>query len=427
VTLKDLVKTSLSNLGRYRVRTVLSSVGVTVGILTIVTMLSLGVGVKREIAHVLEGVGLETVRIRPATEEGTPLTQFLQPQRTVLITQEFVDEMRARQDVIDVRPEIDVPWGINISLRIGDEAIPITVDEVPWGPAEPFAAPPELVAGAGLVPGDEGKIYLSSDSLTALGLEGREAAESLVGQQVELVVQAPRGDTEVFSLQVTGVFEPKYGFDGPYFDAHIGVADALALKAWWYNDPDILAHDGYDALMIRAATLSDAAEIVNIVEGRGFGVTSLQSMLEQINQVMILVQTMLGSVGGLALLVASLGIVNTMVMSIYERTREIGILKAVGASPGNIRLLFVMEAALIGLIGGVAGVIGGWLLSLGLNEGILAYLAWREVPLTGTFFVLTGWLVALALFFATIVGLLAGLYPAARAARLEPLDALRYE
>jgi len=427
MTLKDLLKTSLSNLVRHRVRTVLSAIGVTVGILTIVTMLSLGVGVKREIAGALQGAGLETVRVRPATEESSSLSQFVQSQRTVLITQELVDEMRARDDVVDVRPEIDVPWGINVSLKLGDEMIPITVDEVPWGPTEPFTPPPELIAGEELVPSHQGELYVSSDPLAALGYEDRVAIESLIGQEVALVVRAPRGDSQSFPLRLVGVFEPQHGFDGPYFDAHIGLADSLALKAWWYNDPDLLEHDGYDALTVKAATLSDAVEIVEEVQERGFEVTSLQSMLERINQAMILVQTMLASVGGVALLVASLGIANTMVMSIYERTREIGILKAVGASPGSIRLLFVTEAALIGLIGGVAGLIGGWLLGLGLNEGILAYLDWREVPVTGTFFVLTGWLIALSLAFATVVGLLAGLYPAARAARLDPVEALRYE
>jgi putative ABC transport system permease protein len=136
---------------------------------------------------------------------------------------------------------------------------------------------------------------------------------------------------------------------------------------------------------------------------------------------------MLGSVGGLALFVAAIGIANTMVMTIYERTKEIGILKAVGASPREIRVLFMAEAALIGLLGGIVGTIGGWLLGIGLNKGILAYMAWKELPVTGTFFVVTGWLVVLALVFATVVGLLAGLYPAARAARLDPLEALRHE
>ena len=153
----------------------------------------------------------------------------------------------------------------------------------------------------------------------------------------------------------------------------------------------------------------------------------MRMMLDTMNKALVILQTMLGSVGGLALFVASIGIANTMVMSVYERTREIGILKAIGASPGDIRLLFMAEAALIGLMGGVVGTVGGWLLGLGLNEGILTYLEWREIPVTGTFFVVTGWLVALALAFAMIVGLLAGLYPAARAARLDPLEALRYE
>jgi putative ABC transport system permease protein len=116
-----------------------------------------------------------------------------------------------------------------------------------------------------------------------------------------------------------------------------------------------------------------------------------------------------------------------MIMAIYERTKEIGILKAVGAAPGDIRLLFMVEAAAIGLLGGVVGTVSGWLLGLGLNQGILAYLHWKDIPMEGTFFVVTGWLVVLALVFAMVVGLLAGLYPAARAAQLDPLEALRYE
>jgi ABC-type antimicrobial peptide transport system permease subunit len=150
-------------------------------------------------------------------------------------------------------------------------------------------------------------------------------------------------------------------------------------------------------------------------------------MLDLANRGMIIVQTMLGSVGALALLVASIGIANTMIMAVYERTREIGILKAVGAAPGQIRALFVVEASLIGMLGGVVGTIVGWLLGKGLNVLILEILRWQEVPVQGTFFIVSWWLVLVALAFATLVGLLAGLYPAARAARLPPLDALRYE
>ena len=427
MTLKDLAKTSFSNLGRRKVRTALSAVGVTVGILTIVTMLSLGVGVQQEVTQALQSAGLETVRIRPATEERTGFSRFVEPERTVLITPDLVEEIRARDDVVEVSPHIYVPWGVNASLKVGDEMLRISVDEAPWIPGEPFTQPPELIAGEELAADAQGEIIVSSDPLASLGYEEQAVIDDLIGQEVALVLKAPRGDTQTFPLRLVGVFDPSYGFDGPYFDAHINAADALALKAWWYNDPDILAHEGYDALTVKAASLNDAVQVVEQFQEQGFEVTSLRIMLDMVNETMVILQTMLGSVGGLALFVASIGIANTMVMAIYERTREIGVLKAVGASPGDIRLLFVTEAACIGLLGGIIGTVGGWLLGLGLNEGILAYMRSQEVPVTGTFFVVTGWLVLLALVFAMVVGLLAGLYPAARAARLDPLEALRHE
>jgi putative ABC transport system permease protein len=199
------------------------------------------------------------------------------------------------------------------------------------------------------------------------------------------------------------------------------------MLQWWYNDPEYMAHRGYDEIAVKAASLNDAVQIVDWLGALGFEVQSLQTMLDIANRGMIILQTMLGSVGALALLVASIGIANTMIMSVYERTKEIGILKAVGAAPGQIRALFVLEASLIGFLGGVVGTIVGWLLGKGLNWMALRIMEWQEVTVEGTFFVVSWWLVLAALAFGTLVGLLAGLYPAARAARLAPLDALRYE
>jgi putative ABC transport system permease protein len=428
MTLTDLAKTSFGNLGRHKVRTALSAVGVTVGILTIVTMLSLGIGVHQEMVQTFQSAGLEMVRVRPTTEERTPFNQFMEPKRTVLITPALVEEIRARDDVVEVHPRVLLPWDLNASLKLGEEMLLVRVREIAWQGrmSDPFTKPPKIIAGEGLADDAQGNIVISVNALEALGYEGTAKFAEVIGQEVTLVLKAPRGDTQSFDLRVVGVIDTHY--EDSFLWAHVGLADSLAMKAWWYNDPDILEHEGYDELIIEAASLNDAAQIVEqLIEEGGFEVESLKMVLDVANKIIIVIQTMLGSIGGLALFVASIGIANTMVMAVYERTREIGILKAIGASPGDIRILFMAEAALIGLLGGVVGTIGGWLLGLGLNKGILAFLHWKEVPVEGTFFVATGWLVALALTFATVVGLLAGLYPAARAARLDPLEALRYE
>ncbi len=425
MTLKDVMKTSLGNLSRHKVRTVLSAVGVTVGILTIVTMLSLGVGVKREIVQTFRSVGLETIKVRPVTEDTNAFNQFAQPKRTVRITPEMVEEMRARDDVSKVYPRMYKPRGSKVYLKLGGESLRVYVRESNEYSRmnNPFTGAPEVVAGEDLPEEAEGVIVVSTRALEALGYDEDEY-ESLIGQDVALTLSAPRGENQEFPLRLVGVVDI-YHEGSPR--TYIGLEDMVALNAWWFNDPDFLEHEGYDVLIVKALSLNDASQIIDVLQERGLQVESLKMMLQTTNKAIVILQTMLGSIGGLALLVAAIGIANTMVMSVYERTREIGVLKAVGASSSDVRLLFMVEAALIGLLGGVVGVIGGWLLGLGLNEAILIYLRWKEIPMTGTFFMITGWLVALALIFATVVGLLAGLYPAVRAARLNPVDALRYE
>ena len=118
------------------------------------------------------------------------------------------------------------------------------------------------------------------------------------------------------------------------------------------------------------------------------------------------------------------GIANTMVMAVYERTCEIGILKAMGASRTDIRRLFMIEAGFIGLAGGVIGLLLGWGLGVVLNQGIVWYMQHRDLPML---FVVTPLLALGVTLFATGIGIVAGLLPAHRAASLDPLAALRHE
>ena len=210
--------------------------------------------------------------------------------------------------------------------------------------------------------------------------------------------------------------------------AQLGNADKLAIKEWWYNDPNILETDGYSAAIVHTDSLNSATVVSRTIQNdMGFDSATLQTFLDQVNRIFSILQVMLSSIGLLALFVASIGIVNTMIMAIYERTREIGILKALGSSNGEILRMFMIEAGLIGLLGGIVGVVLGWGLGIILNAVIRGYFKSQQVPIDAPFFVVTPELVIAALAFATFVGVVAGLYPAFRAARLNPFAALRHE
>ncbi len=425
MTFRDLIKTSLGNLGRHKVRTALSAVGVTVGIVTIVTMVSLGIGVRKEMLSSFDILGLETLHVSPTTEERTVFDQFGEPPRKVLLTDELTQELRARDDVLEIRPSLRLPYAMNIGLELDGQMAFVRPWQLDSSPSDPFVPATKFVAGEEPAHDAAGVVAVNTHALESLDIAESDYA-GLIGQEAIIVLRTPRGDSFRLPLTVAGVFDTHYG-PNDYAIVALGLPTRLEMLTWWYNSSDYLARRGYDSLTIRAATLNDATHILDLLEARGFRVRSVKMMLDMVNRGMIVMETMLGSVGGLALFVASIGIANTMVMAVYERTREIGILKAVGASPGQIRALFVVESALIGLIGGVVGTIVGWLLGKGLDRLIRAIMEWQEIQVQATFFVVTGGLVTAALGFATLVGLLAGLYPAARAARLDPLDALRHE
>ena len=235
-------------------------------------------------------------------------------------------------------------------------------------------------------------------------------------------MQLPRGESEEFTSTIIGVRDSL-----GHLTVDLGLAERAAMKAWWFDQPDIVTSEGYDSLTVRATDLATVPALIESIEERDLQTQSLEAVLNVANQVLTLLQVLLGSVGGLALLVAALGVANTMMMAIYERTREIGVLKALGAARSEIRAMFTVEAALIGLIGGFFGLIFGALLGRLVDWIAHRYLISEGVTGVGDLSIIPPWLAIGALIFATLIGLLAGLSPAARAARLDPVAALRHE
>jgi ABC-type antimicrobial peptide transport system permease subunit len=202
------------------------------------------------------------------------------------------------------------------------------------------------------------------------------------------------------------------------------VALALARESGSFGESE---SEGYDSAVVRVNDPVALTAVRNRLKELGFSSFSIVDQLEQFRTVFLIIDSVLGLLGGISLLVASFGIANTMIMSILERTREIGIMKAIGAEDREIKLIFFVEAAVLGVCGGVIGVLSAWAI-----DGIANRLAYRFIlkPQGASFvdfFSLPLWLTIGAILFALIVSIIAALYPAARAARIDPVQALRHD
>ncbi len=182
----------------------------------------------------------------------------------------------------------------------------------------------------------------------------------------------------------------------------------------------------YSSVNVRVKNPSQIRDVEASIKKMGFNTFSILDATRSLQQFFAVLDVFLGIFGSLALAVASIGIVNTLVMAILERRREIGIMKAIGASDGDVKKLFFAEAGAMGILGGIVGVILGWAIGQVINLGTNVYLKRQSLP-PEHFWAVPWWLVAFALVFAFAVSLISGLYPASRAARLDPVQALRYE
>ena len=182
----------------------------------------------------------------------------------------------------------------------------------------------------------------------------------------------------------------------------------------------------YSSVSVRVKNPAQIRATEDAIKKMGFNTFSILDATRSLQQFFAVLDLFLGIFGSLALAVASIGIVNTLVMAILERRREIGIMKAIGASDIDVKRLFFAEAGAMGILGGFVGVALGWTIGHVINFGTNIYLKRQSLP-PESFWSVPWWLVGAAIVFAFVVSLVAGLYPAGRAARLDPVQALRYE
>ena len=447
---RDLADLALRNLREALFRNALTTLGVAVGVASLVAMLSLGVGLQQLASKRLSQSGLfDTIFVTPKNSfrgMGRPQREAPSDKPPRALDEDARAEIAKLPAVIEVYPQV----------RFFTE---VRFQNKPY--ATVVAGMPDSSKNSGSFDGMQGRFFSSPTANEAI-LQVEFAKDlstnpgSLLGQELILRyaerqalspnasdtannVREPSAGFSVvpkeLRLKIVGVVEtePAAGYGG-YGNARVlmPLETAATLRAAQVNDLRDIVRDSnaskttYPSLSVRAKSPSHVEALEASIKTLGFNTFSLLDASKSLRTFFSVFDLLLGIFGSLALAVATLGIVNTLVMAILERRREIGILTALGAADADVQQLFFFEAGVMGFLGGILGVLFGWLLGRALTFGTNVYLRRQNlnpIELSSV----PWWLVLAALAFAVLVSLAAGLYPASRAAKLNPVEALRYE
>lgn len=447
---RDLTDLALRNLREAVLRNALTTLGVAVGVASLVAMLSLGVGLQQLASKRLSRTGLfDTILVTPKGAlrgMGRPQREAESDKPPRPLDEDAREELEKLPNVIEVYPQVR----FYTEVRFKDKPYATIV-----------AGMPDSSRNSGAFDGMQGQFFSSAGAKEAIlqiefAKQLSDNSASLIGQDLTLryaereAISASDPDPSSNSpdssggfsvvpkemhLKIIGVVdtEPAAGFGG-VGNARLlmPLETASTLRAAQVNDlRDIVRGSNstkptFGSLSVRAKSPSAVEALEVSINNLGFNAFSLLDASKSLRTFFSVFDLLLGIFGSLALAVATLGIVNTLVMAILERRREIGVLKALGAADSDVQQLFFVEAGVMGFLGGIFGVGFGWMLGRAITFGTNVYLKRQNLNPIDLSYV-PWWLVILALVFAIVVSLIAGLYPASRAAKLNPVDTLRYE
>lgn len=397
----DLFRLSWTNLKGNRLRTILTVMGVGIGIGAIVFLVTLGFGLQKlTIDKITQSAALTTLDVNIGSSS------------LLKLNDESLEKIKTIENVESVSPLISLPGQITY-LNTTTDCVVKGVDAqfIEW---EGLQITPEKLLLSFAKADDKTPRAIVSTGILKLFQIGNE--EDVINQEFTYNIFIPeesdtskemRKETSKFIL--SGVIKD---------DTPLIYMDVEELKK--------LNITNYNLVKVKVNSAENIESVKENISELGFNVTSIVDLVAQIEKIFQIIQGILAGFGIIALLVASIGMFNTMTIALLERTRDIGIMKAIGARKKDIKRMFIFESSIIGLIGGLVGIIAGWFLGVAINS-IINSLALRSGGEAVNLFYTPWQFIVGVIIFSFFVGFLTGIYPARRAARINSLEALRYE
>jgi len=448
----DLLLMSISNLWKRKLRTVLTVLGVVIGITSIVVMVALGNGLKESMMESISSyASLTQIDVYSGSSYSSDGTQSVE----LLLDDDLVNDILSRDHVVAVYPQLS----ISVIAKTGKYMTYLYLN----GMTQEGLASLGLEVGEGSLPAEgEFKLFYGNAVLTDFFEEktytypyyetGEPADIDLMNTPLFIIFdtdayyssQSTSSGTSVtppkkYLVEASGIMagsinEYKTGSSNVYCDL-----DALKekLKLVFRNkvipgqptrkNGKAYSEIYYSRLIVQVDDMENVQELTEQLQDEGYSASSDAEWIQSETKQMNTIQLVLGAIGAVSLLVAAIGITNTMMMSIYERTKEIGVMKVLGCDIHNIQTLFLMEAGFIGFIGGIVGLGFSYGLSFLINTLLATSDVGSSMGLTGSICRIPAYLPPFAILFAVLIGMIAGFLPSLRAMRLSPLAAIRNE
>lgn len=422
----ESIRLAASSLNKNKLRSLLTLLGIIIGIMAVVVIITLGRGLEKQVLSGLEGVGTTThpvmVHERPDEEQESedPFAALnyapANDERNAVTMEQFEQLQAAFGDRIqaidiDVKSSGEIPNGeTSVSTGINavlDSSFQVRNLEVQYGRG---------ISNDDLV--GQRPVAVVTPSLVDALFDGN--AQAALGKRIDVTV-----DNQPAVFTIIGVLEGKednagggmFGVSRDYADIYIPVtaADRVGIDAQWFSSFTVQSAPDEEAQAFQADLQSYLDRWYARNDKYMIEVVDLSSSLAELTNVFRIMSSVLSAIGGISLLVGGIGVMNIMLITVTERTREIGVRKALGARQRDIRTQFIVEAMLVCLIGGIIGVVLGGIIGMIATS---AFDAFAAPPLGAVLF---------ALLFSLATGVFFGAYPAAKAAKMQPIDALRYE